>query len=111
MTAVRRVWCPQDAQDAWVAAQALHAKGFPVNRSGGVLPDLPPLQPLPASSVAQSRVLCDYMVTFAEDQHGITLSGLAVDPMPVSRVPGRTRGRHRARRHSLRVTDIDGGAQ
>lgn len=109
MTAVRRVWCPQDAQDAWLAAQALHAKGFTSGTAaGGVLPDLPPLQPLPASSVAQSRVLCDYMVTFAEDQHGITLSGVAVDPMPVSRVPGRTRGRHRARRHSLRVPDIAG---
>ena len=72
MTAIRRVWSPQDAQDAVVAARAVHAKGLAVG----------------------------------EDQRGVYLSGLIVDPMPVSKVPGRTRGRHRAKRFSHRVEDV-----
>ena len=34
------------------------------------------------------------------------LARLNADPMPVSTVPGRTRGRHRATRFSLRVWDV-----
>lgn len=73
MTAVRRVWCPQDARDARLAARAVHAKRLVV---GG-------------------------------DEHGIWLKGVIEEPMPVSQIPGRTRGRHRRRnRLSLLVDDI-----
>ena len=74
MSAVRRVWCPQDARDAAIAAVAVHAKG----------------------------------VVSGEDSHGVWLSGVIADAMPVSTVPGRTRGRHRAKPLSpIRVRDLE----
>ncbi|GAS98860.1 uncharacterized protein RMCC_5825 [Mycolicibacterium canariasense] len=110
MTAVRRVWCPIDAQDAWLAAHAVHAKGFSSGYArGGVLPNLPPLRPLPSWSVRRSRVLCEYVIpASACAQLGTSvLEKLNAEPMPVSRVSGRTRGRHRRRNHlSLSVDDI-----
>lgn len=111
MTALRWVWCPIDAQDAWLAAHAVHAKGFHSGYArGGVLPALPPLRPLPAASVQRSRVLCgEYVIPVSACAQLGTgwLQKLNTDPMPVSTVPGRTRGRHRRlNRLSLSVDDI-----
>lgn len=95
MSAVRRAWSPQDTRDAAVAARAVETKGY---AAGGVLP-------------ARPRVLCEYVIpASAAPRLGIGrdwLARLNADPTPVSKVRGRTRGRHRARRLSpIRVWDL-----
>lgn len=103
------MWCRQDAQDAWLAAHAIHAKGFPANRDGGVLPDLPPLRPLPVSSVERSRVVCEYVLTFPDVQAAAGwLARLNRPPLKSGR-----RGRHHITRQNpdpIRVADLKDGA-